>query len=284
MYHRMQKNYEKHEKIRNDKYHICEYELGDLVWRKTHILSDKDNNITKGLAIKRDGPWKITKSMEEKSINTQDLLPYIPSYPIEEWEENQLVGTNTEHPNPNWMSEKNNIQKDIIIPSQPETQVEQTNSSNPDVKTQGRHHKKHLKREAKRNGTYVPPVKPPDRRPRTRKPNRKYIDGFVTKIINKLLKSLEKPYGSPVIKTDQSGGRTLSLGLRVGEFIKSSERSPGHDTERHCQISIREVREIYFEKKIRPRKPCGIFSKFQPEQFQPKRTINNHLTIRLDDR
>uniref|UniRef100_T1JFV8 RNA-directed DNA polymerase n=1 Tax=Strigamia maritima TaxID=126957 RepID=T1JFV8_STRMM len=161
-----------------------------------HILSDKDNNITKGLAIKRDGPWEITKihgggaykltkignRKIEKSINTQDLLPYIPSYPIEEWEENQLVGTNTEHPNPNWMSEKNNIQKDIIIPSQPEIQVEQTNSSNPDVKTQGRHHKKHLKREAKRNGTYVPPVKPPDRRPRTRKPNRKYIDGFVTKV------------------------------------------------------------------------------------------------------
>uniref|UniRef100_T1IJP0 Reverse transcriptase RNase H-like domain-containing protein n=1 Tax=Strigamia maritima TaxID=126957 RepID=T1IJP0_STRMM len=170
--------------------------IGDLVWRKTHILSDKDNNITKGLAIKRDGPWEITKihgggayeltkignRKIEKSINMQDLLPYIPSYPIEEWEENQLVGTNTEHPNPNWMSEKNNIQKDIIIPSQPEIQVEQTNSSNPDVKTQGRHHKKHLKREAKRNGTYVPPVKPPDRRPRTRKPNRKYIDGFVTKV------------------------------------------------------------------------------------------------------
>uniref|UniRef100_T1IKH4 Integrase zinc-binding domain-containing protein n=1 Tax=Strigamia maritima TaxID=126957 RepID=T1IKH4_STRMM len=113
----------------------------------------------------------------------QDLLPYIPSYPIEEWEENQLVGTNTEHPNPNWMSEKNNIQKDIIIPSQPEIQVKQMNSSNPDVKTQGRHHKKHLKREAKRNSMYVPPVKPPDRRPRTRKPNRKYIDGFVTKLL-----------------------------------------------------------------------------------------------------
>uniref|UniRef100_T1IWL5 RNA-directed DNA polymerase n=1 Tax=Strigamia maritima TaxID=126957 RepID=T1IWL5_STRMM len=88
---------------------------GDLVWRKTHILSDKDNNITKDLAIKRDGPWEITKihgggayeltkignRKIEKSINTQDLLPYIPSYPIEEWEENQLVGTNTEHPNPN---------------------------------------------------------------------------------------------------------------------------------------------------------------------------------------
>uniref|UniRef100_T1IMP2 RNA-directed DNA polymerase n=1 Tax=Strigamia maritima TaxID=126957 RepID=T1IMP2_STRMM len=196
IYHRMQKNYEKHEKVHNDKYHICEYELGDLVWRKTHILSDKDNNITKGLAVKHDGPWEITKihgggayeltkignRKIEKSINTQDLLPYIPSYPIEEWEENQLVGTNTEHPNPNWMSEKNTIQKDSIIPSQPELQVEQTNSSTPDVKTQGRHHKKHLKREAKQNGTYVPPVKPPDRRPRTRKPNRKYIDGFVTKV------------------------------------------------------------------------------------------------------
>uniref|UniRef100_T1IMD6 RNA-directed DNA polymerase n=1 Tax=Strigamia maritima TaxID=126957 RepID=T1IMD6_STRMM len=97
-YHRMQKNCEKHEKVHNDKYHICEYELGDLVWRKTHILSDKDNNITKGLAIKRDGPWEITKihgggayeltkignRKIEKSINTQDLLPYIPSYPIEE--------------------------------------------------------------------------------------------------------------------------------------------------------------------------------------------------------
>uniref|UniRef100_T1IMA5 Retropepsins domain-containing protein n=1 Tax=Strigamia maritima TaxID=126957 RepID=T1IMA5_STRMM len=194
MYYRMQKNYEKYEKVHNDKYHICEYELGDLVWRKTHIISDKDNNITKGLAIKRDGPWEITKihgdayeltKIEnrkiEKSINTQDLLSYIPSYSIEEWEENQLVGTNTEHPNPNWMSEKNSIQQDIIIPGQPEIQVEQTNSSTPDVKTQGRHHKKHLKREAKRNGTYVPPVKPPNRRPRTRKPNRKYIDGFVTK-------------------------------------------------------------------------------------------------------
>uniref|UniRef100_T1JAE1 RNA-directed DNA polymerase n=1 Tax=Strigamia maritima TaxID=126957 RepID=T1JAE1_STRMM len=179
----------------------------DLVWRKTHISSDKDNNITKGLAIKRDGPWEITKihgggayeltkignRKIEKSINTQDLLPYIPTYPIKKWEENQLVGTNTEHPNPNWMSEKNNIQKDIIIPSQPKIQVEQTNSSNPDVKTQGRHHKKHLKREAKRNGTYVPPVKPPDRRPRTRNPDRKYIDGFVTKVdlvINPLLRVL----------------------------------------------------------------------------------------------
>uniref|UniRef100_T1INT0 Uncharacterized protein n=1 Tax=Strigamia maritima TaxID=126957 RepID=T1INT0_STRMM len=155
MYHRMQKNYEKHKKVHNDKYHTCEYELGDLFWRKTHILSDEDNNVTKGLAIKRDDPWEITKihgggayeltkigtRKIEKSINTQDLLPYIPSYPIEKWEENQLVGTNTDHPNPNWMSEKSNIQKNIIIPSQPEIHVKQTNSSNPDVKTQGRHHK-----------------------------------------------------------------------------------------------------------------------------------------------
>uniref|UniRef100_T1IRW1 RNA-directed DNA polymerase n=1 Tax=Strigamia maritima TaxID=126957 RepID=T1IRW1_STRMM len=137
MYHRMQKNYEKHEKVHNDKYRICEYEL----------------EITK---IHGEGAYELTKIGNrkiEKSINTQDLLPYIPSYPIEEWEENQLVGTNTEHPNSNWMSEKNNIQKNIIIPSQPEIQVEQTNSSNPDIKTQGRHHKKHLKQEAKRNGT-----------------------------------------------------------------------------------------------------------------------------------
>uniref|UniRef100_T1IRS9 RNA-directed DNA polymerase n=1 Tax=Strigamia maritima TaxID=126957 RepID=T1IRS9_STRMM len=170
MYHKIQKNYERHEKVHNDKYHICEYELGDLVWKKTHILPDKDNNITKGLAVKRDGPWEITK------IHGGDLLPYIPSYPIEEWEENQLVGTNEEHTNPEWMSqiEKNNIQEDITAPTPVEatTQVEQTNSSTPGVKTQGRHHKKHLKREAK----------PPDRKPRTRKPNTKYIDGFVTKV------------------------------------------------------------------------------------------------------
>uniref|UniRef100_T1IGZ7 RNA-directed DNA polymerase n=1 Tax=Strigamia maritima TaxID=126957 RepID=T1IGZ7_STRMM len=130
MYHKIQKNYERHKKAHNDKYHICEYKLGDLVWKKTHILSDKDNNITKSLAIKRDGPWEITKihgggayeltkignRKIEKSINMQDLLPYILSYPIEEWEENQLVGTNEEHSNPDWMSqiEKNNIQEDII--------------------------------------------------------------------------------------------------------------------------------------------------------------------------
>uniref|UniRef100_T1IMJ1 Integrase zinc-binding domain-containing protein n=1 Tax=Strigamia maritima TaxID=126957 RepID=T1IMJ1_STRMM len=166
MYHRMQKNYKKHEKF-----------------GERHILSNKDN-ITKGLAIKRDGPWEITKI--------------------------HGGGTNTDHPNPNWMSKKNNIQKDIIIPIQPEIQVEQTNSSNPDIKTQGRHYKKHLKREAKRNGTYVPPVKPPDRRPQTLKPNRKYIDGFVTKF--------GKTIWSPMIKTDQSGARTQSLRLRVGKF------------------------------------------------------------------
>uniref|UniRef100_T1IHP9 Integrase zinc-binding domain-containing protein n=1 Tax=Strigamia maritima TaxID=126957 RepID=T1IHP9_STRMM len=71
MYHKIQKNYERHEKAHNDKYHIYEYELGDIVWKKI-----------------------------EKSINTQDLLSYIPSYLIEEWEENQLVGTNEEHSNP----------------------------------------------------------------------------------------------------------------------------------------------------------------------------------------
>uniref|UniRef100_T1IMD7 RNA-directed DNA polymerase n=1 Tax=Strigamia maritima TaxID=126957 RepID=T1IMD7_STRMM len=125
------------------------------------------------------------------------------------------------------LSEKNNIQKDIIIiPSQPEIQVEQTNSSNPDVKTQGRHHKKHLKREAKRNGTYVPPVKPPDRKPRTYS---------------------EKPYGSPVIKIDQSGTRTLSLRLRVGKF---SELGPGHTTDNYSRISIREVREYPLKRKF----------------------------------
>uniref|UniRef100_T1IZ61 Integrase zinc-binding domain-containing protein n=1 Tax=Strigamia maritima TaxID=126957 RepID=T1IZ61_STRMM len=247
MYHRMQKNYEKHKKLHNDKYHICEYELGDLVWRKTHILSDKDNNITKGLAIKRDGHGKSPKSMEEKSINTQDLLPYIPSYPIKEWEENQLVGTNTEHPNPNWMSEKDNIQKDIIIPSQPEIQVEQTNSSTPGVKTQGRYHKKHLKREAKRNGTYVSPVKPPDRRPRTRKPNRKYIDGFVTKV-------------------DLNNQSTTMIANEAQVTIRSNT------------VEFRLEKRKYFKKKIRPRKWCGVFSKFQPKQFQPKRTSNNRNT------
>uniref|UniRef100_T1IHM9 Integrase zinc-binding domain-containing protein n=1 Tax=Strigamia maritima TaxID=126957 RepID=T1IHM9_STRMM len=89
MYHKIKKNSKRHEKVHNDKYHICEYELGDLVWKKTHISSNKDNNITKGLAVKRDGPWEITKIHEggayeltkignrkiEKSINTQDLLP-----------------------------------------------------------------------------------------------------------------------------------------------------------------------------------------------------------------
>uniref|UniRef100_T1IZU9 RNA-directed DNA polymerase n=1 Tax=Strigamia maritima TaxID=126957 RepID=T1IZU9_STRMM len=116
-----------------EKINECNDIMDILLCGERHILSDKDNNITKGLAIKRDGPWEITKihgggayeltkignRKIEKSINTQDLLPYIPSYPIEEWEENQLVGTNTEHPNPNWISEKDNIQKDIIIPRQP---------------------------------------------------------------------------------------------------------------------------------------------------------------------
>uniref|UniRef100_T1IJZ8 Integrase catalytic domain-containing protein n=1 Tax=Strigamia maritima TaxID=126957 RepID=T1IJZ8_STRMM len=97
MYRMIQRNYEKHDRIHCGKFIICEFQLDDLVMKRTHILFNADKVVISGLAEKRDGPWQITKihngdayeltklenGAVEKSVNIKDLTPYIPSYPVE---------------------------------------------------------------------------------------------------------------------------------------------------------------------------------------------------------
>uniref|UniRef100_T1IIL3 Integrase catalytic domain-containing protein n=1 Tax=Strigamia maritima TaxID=126957 RepID=T1IIL3_STRMM len=62
MYRMIQRNYEKHDRIHCGKFIICEFQLDDLVMKRTHILSNADKVVTSGLAEKRDGPPHFTFS------------------------------------------------------------------------------------------------------------------------------------------------------------------------------------------------------------------------------
>uniref|UniRef100_T1IGT4 Integrase zinc-binding domain-containing protein n=1 Tax=Strigamia maritima TaxID=126957 RepID=T1IGT4_STRMM len=93
----IQKNYERHRDIHNKKYTDCKFELNDLVWKKTHNLSKADDKYHAGFDKKRDGPWRI--------IHVHDLVPNIPHYPIEQWEEGQEVATHQANETPSWLDE-----------------------------------------------------------------------------------------------------------------------------------------------------------------------------------
>uniref|UniRef100_T1ILU1 Uncharacterized protein n=1 Tax=Strigamia maritima TaxID=126957 RepID=T1ILU1_STRMM len=82
---------------------MCDLIVGDLVLKRTHILSNADKGLTSGMSAKRDGPWEVTKILGggayalhklengaiKKSLNVKDLLPYILAFPIEVWSEDQ---------------------------------------------------------------------------------------------------------------------------------------------------------------------------------------------------
>uniref|UniRef100_T1IKZ8 Uncharacterized protein n=1 Tax=Strigamia maritima TaxID=126957 RepID=T1IKZ8_STRMM len=82
-----------------------------------HLAQHK--GLTSGMSAKRDGPWEVTKILGggayalgklengavEKSVNIKDLVPYIPSFPIEVLSEDQTKATNDNPPNPKWMNE-----------------------------------------------------------------------------------------------------------------------------------------------------------------------------------
>uniref|UniRef100_T1J144 Integrase catalytic domain-containing protein n=1 Tax=Strigamia maritima TaxID=126957 RepID=T1J144_STRMM len=156
--------------------------------------------LTSGMAAKRDGPWEITKLLGggayallklengavEKSVNTRDLVPHIPSFPVEVWSEDQTKAVDDAPPNPTWM---NDDITDFLMEKNHPVQHSSTNSqvgdngqmtpTPPSDKPRGKHHRVHLRRDAKKNR--VPPKPHPAKRePRIRKPNPKYTEGFVT--------------------------------------------------------------------------------------------------------
>jgi hypothetical protein len=49
------------------------FELGNIVWRKTNILSSADKKIAASLAPKRDGPFKISRILGKNSVMLETL-------------------------------------------------------------------------------------------------------------------------------------------------------------------------------------------------------------------
>uniref|UniRef100_T1IZB8 RNA-directed DNA polymerase n=1 Tax=Strigamia maritima TaxID=126957 RepID=T1IZB8_STRMM len=201
MYRMIQRNYEKHDRIHCGKFIICEFQLDNLVMKRTHILSNADKVVTSGLAEKRDGPWQITKvhgggSYEltklengavEKSVNIKDLTPYNPSYPVEIWSSDQTSASHDPQLTPEWMTKE--VPKLVYdeffvanpnVRTLPNEENGQVTITPPGDKPRGCHHRVHRRRDVRKSGI-PPPPRPPSRKPRTRfrKPNRKYIDGFV---------------------------------------------------------------------------------------------------------
>uniref|UniRef100_T1IGQ9 Integrase catalytic domain-containing protein n=1 Tax=Strigamia maritima TaxID=126957 RepID=T1IGQ9_STRMM len=114
---RVQKNYERHRDLHNKKYNIISFEINDLVWKKTHYLSAKEEKFSAGLAKRRDEPWRIIKVLGghayklekladgsiEPSVNIKQLTPYIPEFPIEFWLEGQDCASKAPQDTPNWV-------------------------------------------------------------------------------------------------------------------------------------------------------------------------------------
>uniref|UniRef100_T1IH78 Uncharacterized protein n=1 Tax=Strigamia maritima TaxID=126957 RepID=T1IH78_STRMM len=202
MYLMIQRNYERHLVQHNKKYTytILKLIVGDLVLKKTHILSNADKGLTSGMSAKRHGPWEITKILGggayalrklengaiEKSVNVCDLLPYIPSFPVEVWSEDQIKATDDDPLNAKWMNdnvidflmEKNH--PGIYSSANPQNGDNgQVTPTPPSDKPKGKHHRIHLRRDARKSGVPSKPH-PGKREPRVCKPNPKYTEGFVT--------------------------------------------------------------------------------------------------------
>lgn len=60
---------EKHLKYYNLKTKAREYKVGDLVWTRTHFLSDASRGITASLLKKREGPYKVTEKVSKHVYN-----------------------------------------------------------------------------------------------------------------------------------------------------------------------------------------------------------------------
>uniref|UniRef100_T1J162 Integrase zinc-binding domain-containing protein n=1 Tax=Strigamia maritima TaxID=126957 RepID=T1J162_STRMM len=175
----------------------------DLVWKRTHILSDAESSITSGFAPKRDGPWEITKvhgggayqlrrisdGKIESSINIKDLSPYIPEYPLEQWTEDQMEGTDSPHETPGWMETpvSSNVSDDIPLVDEPMAvdTVPSQDTTKPLTKSQKQRRRKAKKQAAKEAEQLVPkpvdpPVVEPVRRSSRKRTRNTRLDDFVT--------------------------------------------------------------------------------------------------------
>uniref|UniRef100_T1JGF5 Uncharacterized protein n=1 Tax=Strigamia maritima TaxID=126957 RepID=T1JGF5_STRMM len=203
MYEKVADNYERHKRIHENKYYICEFQVMDLVWKRTHILSDAESGITSGFAPKRDGPWEITKvhgggayqlrrisdGKIESSINIKDLSPYIPEYPLEQWTEDQMEGTDIPHEIPGWMGTpvSSNVSDDIPLVDEPMEvdTVPSQDTTKPLTKSQKQRRRKAKKQAAKEAEQLVPkpvdpPVVEPVRRSSRKRTRNTRFDDFVT--------------------------------------------------------------------------------------------------------
>uniref|UniRef100_T1IUU2 Uncharacterized protein n=1 Tax=Strigamia maritima TaxID=126957 RepID=T1IUU2_STRMM len=203
MYEKVADNYERHKQIHENKYYICEFQVMDLVWKRTHILSDAESGITSGFAPKRDGPWEITKVHSggayqlrrisdgkiESSVNIKDLSPYIPEYPLEQWTEDQTEGTDSPHETPGWMRTpvSSNVTDDIPLVDEPMEvdTVPSQDTTKPLTKSQKQRRRKAKKEAAKEAEQLVPkPVDPPVVEPVIRSSRKRTrntrLDDFIT--------------------------------------------------------------------------------------------------------
>uniref|UniRef100_T1J161 RNA-directed DNA polymerase n=1 Tax=Strigamia maritima TaxID=126957 RepID=T1J161_STRMM len=162
VYQMIQRNYERHLVQHNKKYTILELIVGDLVLKKTHILSNADKGLTSGMSAKRD---------------------------VEVWSEDQIKATDKDPPNAKWMNDdvidflmqKNH--PGIYSSANPQNGDEgQVTLTPPSDKPKGKHHRIHLRRDARKSG--VPPKPHPGtREPRIRKLNPKYMEGRKVRLL-----------------------------------------------------------------------------------------------------
>uniref|UniRef100_T1J6V3 RNA-directed DNA polymerase n=1 Tax=Strigamia maritima TaxID=126957 RepID=T1J6V3_STRMM len=155
-------------------------ELFPLATASSAIIIKKINEV----ACRWGHPSKIiSDNGSQFSVNICDLLPYIPSFPVEVWSEDQIKATDKDPPNAKWMNDdvidflmqKNH--PGIYSSANPQNGDEgQVTLTPPSDKPKGKHHRIHLRRDARKSG--VPPKPHPGtREPRIRKLNPKYMEG-----------------------------------------------------------------------------------------------------------
>uniref|UniRef100_T1IZQ3 Uncharacterized protein n=1 Tax=Strigamia maritima TaxID=126957 RepID=T1IZQ3_STRMM len=127
MHLQIQKNYERHRDIHNKSIQFAN--LSSMIWSGKRPITYPKLMINIMLAKKRDGPWRIThvhggnafrlEKLEngeiENSINIKDLVPYIPNYPIEQWEEGQEVATHQANETLSWLDETISVENNPVI-------------------------------------------------------------------------------------------------------------------------------------------------------------------------
>uniref|UniRef100_T1IJT1 RNA-directed DNA polymerase n=1 Tax=Strigamia maritima TaxID=126957 RepID=T1IJT1_STRMM len=176
MYRKVADNYERHKRIHENKYYICEFQVMDLVCKRTHILSDAESGVTSGFAPKRDGLWEITK------VHGGEYL-------LEQWTEDQTEGTDSLHETPGWMGTpvSSNVSDDIPLVDEPMevNTVPSQDTTKPLTKSQKQRRRKAKKQAAKKAEQLVPkpvdpPVVEPVRRSLQKRTRNTRLDDFVT--------------------------------------------------------------------------------------------------------